>query len=76
MTDPIEEVLAPAVIERAMGVFEALRHPNHCELVQAHKALTPHVELIGAGQTDEKRLLVCALIYLKSPETRVRTAKS
>jgi hypothetical protein len=77
MTDPIEQVLAPAVIERAMSVFEALRHRNHCELVQARKALTPHMfGLIGSGQTDEKRLLVCALTYLKSLEARVKAAKS
>ena len=43
MTDPIEEVLAPAVIERAMSVFETFKHRNRCELVQARKALTPHV---------------------------------
>jgi hypothetical protein len=43
MTDPIEDVLAPAVIERAMSLFESFRERNHCEVVQARKALTPHV---------------------------------
>jgi hypothetical protein len=57
MTDPTEEILAPAVIERAMSVFESLRERNHYEIVQARKALTPHVfELIGTGQKDEQRL--------------------
>jgi hypothetical protein len=76
MTDPIEEILAPAVIERAMSVFESLRERNHYEIVQARKALTPHVfELIGTGQKDEQRLVVSALTYLKSLETRAKAAK-
>ena len=76
MTDPIEEILAPAVIERAMSIFESLRERKHCEIVQARKALTPHVfELIGTGQTDEQRLVVSALTYLKSMEMRANAAK-
>jgi hypothetical protein len=76
MTDPIEDVLAPAVIERAMSLFESFRERNHCEVVQARKALTPHVfGLIGSGQTDQQRLVVSALTYLKLLETRARTAK-
>jgi hypothetical protein len=67
MADPIEEMLAPAVMERAMSVFEILRERNHYEIVKACKALTPHVfELIGTGQKDEQRLVVSALTYLKS----------
>jgi hypothetical protein len=76
MTDPIEDVLAPAVIERAMSLFESFRERNHCDVVQARKALTPHVfGLIGSGQTDQQRLVVSALTYLKLLETRARTAK-
>jgi hypothetical protein len=76
MTDPIEDVLASAVIERAMSVFESFRERNHCEVVQARKALTPHVfGLIGSGQMDQQRLVVSALTYLKLLETRARTAK-
>jgi hypothetical protein len=76
MTDPIEDVLAPAVIERAMSLFESFRERNQCEVVQARKALTPHVfGLIGSGQTDQQRLVVSALTYLKLLETRARTAK-
>jgi hypothetical protein len=77
MTDLMEDVLAPTVIERAMSVFENLRDRDHSELVQARKALTPHLfGLIASGQTDEERLLVSALIFLKSLETRARTDKS
>jgi hypothetical protein len=76
MTDPIEDVLAPAVIERAMSLFESFRERDHCEVVQARKALTPHVfGLIGSGQTDQQRLVVSALTYLKLLDTRARTAK-
>jgi hypothetical protein len=71
MTDPFEEVLAPAVIERAMSIFESFRERHHSETVQARKALTPRVfELIEAGEIDEQRLVVFALTYLKSLETR------
>jgi len=77
MTDPIEDVLAPTVIERAMAVFETFRHRDRCELVQARKALTPYVfGLIGSGQTDEMRLVVCALTYLKSLEARAEAARA
>jgi hypothetical protein len=76
MTDPIEDVLAPAVIERAMSLFESFRERDHCEVVQARKALAPHVfGLIGSGQMDQQRLVVSALTYLKLLETRARMAK-
>jgi hypothetical protein len=76
MNDPIETVLAPAVIERALSVFQSFRERDRCELVQARKALTPHVfELIESGQTDEQRLVVSALTYLKSRETKTENAK-
>ena len=39
MTDPIEEIVAPAAIERAMSVFEQFKDRDHCELSQARKAL-------------------------------------
>jgi hypothetical protein len=71
MTDTFEEILAPAVIERAMSIFESSKERDHSEIVQARKAITPRVfELIEAGKTDEQRLVVSALTYLKSLETR------
>jgi hypothetical protein len=76
MTDLIENVLAPTVIERAMSVFESFRERDRGEIVQARKALTPHLfGLIASGQTDQERLLVSALIFLKSLETRAKTGK-
>jgi hypothetical protein len=77
MTDPIEDVLAPAVIERAMSIYDSFKERDRSKMVQARKALTPHVfGLIGSGQTDEMRLVVSALIYLKSLEARTGRAKS
>jgi hypothetical protein len=76
MIDPIEDVLAPAVIERSMSIFESFRDRNRVDIVQARKAVTQHVfVLIGSGQTDDKRLVVSALTFLKSLEARAETAK-
>jgi hypothetical protein len=69
MTDPIEEILAPAVVERAMSVYESLRERGHCEIVQARRALTRYVfGLIGIGETSGQRLTVSGLAYLKKLE--------
>jgi hypothetical protein len=77
MADPIEDILAPAVIERAMSIFESFKDRNHAEVVQARKAVTHHVfGLIGSGQTDDKQLVVSTLTYLKSLEARDQAAKS
>ena len=76
MIDPIEEVLAPAVIERAMSIFESFRDRDRVDIVQARKAVTQHVfGLIGSGQTDDRELVVSALTYLKSLEARGDQAK-
>ena len=77
MTDPIEDVLAPAVIERAISIFGTFKDRDRCAVVQARKALTTHVSgLIGSGETDEKRLLVGGLIYLKTLEARALAIKA
>lgn len=74
MIDPIEDVLAPTVIERALSIFGSFKDRARVDLVQARKSLTPHVfDLISHGQTDEKQLVISALIYLKSLEARVET---
>jgi hypothetical protein len=76
MIDPIEEVLAPAVIERAMSIFESFRDRDRVDIVQARKAVTQHVfGLIGSGQSDDRELVVSALICLKSLEARGDQAK-
>ena len=69
MTDPVEEIVAPAAIERAISIFEQLQERDHCALVQARKALREHVYgLISKGETDEQRLVVAGLAHLKELE--------
>jgi len=46
MSDPMEEVVAPAAVERAMVVFE---QSIILELVQARKALTEYIFAGGFG---------------------------
>ena len=76
MIDPVEDVLAPAVIERAMSIFESFRDRDRVDIVQARKAVTQHVfGLIGSGQSDDRELVVSALISLKSLEARGDQAK-
>lgn len=69
MVDPLEDILAPAVVERALSIFESFKDRRHTDVVQARKALTQYVfQLIGSGQTDEKSLTVSGLTYLKQLE--------
>lgn len=69
MTDPLEDILAPAVVERALGIYESFRDRRHVDVVQARKALTRHIfNLIGAGETSHHQLTVSGLAYLKELE--------
>ena len=69
MTDPLEQILAPAVVERAMSIYESFRDRQHADIVQARKALTRHVYgLICGGETSGERLTVSGLAYLKQLE--------
>ena len=76
MTDPHEQILAPAAIERAMAVFEQFRERDHVERTQARKALSEHIfGLIAKGETDDQRLVVSGLAYLKSLEASTDAAR-
>jgi hypothetical protein len=69
MTDPMEEIVAPAAIERAMSVFEQFKDRDHRELIQARKALREYVYgQVAKGETDKKRLVVSGLTHLKRLE--------
>jgi hypothetical protein len=58
---------ASAAIRRAMEAFELVRDRNPAEVAHARGAVTRHIEqLVASGQTDEERLAVAGLIYLKS----------
>ena len=67
MDDSVETLIAPAAIERALGIFEKFKERDYAEMVQARKALTDHIfGQVAAGQTDEQRLVVSGLTHLKS----------
>jgi hypothetical protein len=75
MTDPIEEILAPAVVERALSIYESFSERQHADIVQARKALTRHVfGLICGGETSGQRLTVSGLAYLKQLERERQAA--
>ncbi len=71
MTDPMEEVVAPAAVERAMEVFEQVEPRDHLQRVQVRKALTEHIfGLVASGETDAQQLVISALAHLKFLETQ------
>lgn len=76
MTDPMEDIVAPAAIERAVGIFEMFKDRDHCKVIQARKALTDHIfGLVAKGETDEQRLVVSGLAHLKALETQAKAAR-
>jgi hypothetical protein len=54
MAYPIEEMLVPDMIERAMGLFETFRHRNRCMVLKAYKALTSALPARTAFRRDLK----------------------
>jgi hypothetical protein len=76
MDDNVEASIAPAAIERALGIFEKFKDREYTELVQARKALTDHIfGQVAAGQTDEQKLVVSGLTHLKSLEKMTQASK-
>ena len=79
MSDPIEEVVAPAAIERALGIYQQLRQRDQSVCLQARKILTQHIfGMVDRGEQDEQRLTVGGLIHLKAIERdhAIKSAKS
>ena len=69
MSDPVEEVVAPAAIERALGIYQQLRQRDQSVVLQARKILTQHIfGMVDQGVQDEQRLTVGGLIHLKAIE--------
>jgi hypothetical protein len=67
--DPVEEIVAPAAIERALEVYQQLKPCEKSVLLQARKIVTQHVYgLVDRGERDEQRLTVGGLTRLKSVE--------
>src|SRR6476661_376480 len=69
MSDPIEEVVAPAAIERALGIYRQLRQRDQSVCLQARKILTQHIfGMVDRGEQDKQRLTVGGLAHLKAVE--------
>jgi hypothetical protein len=76
ITDPVELVVAPAAIERALEAYEQLQPHDPSVILQARKILTQHIfGMVDQGELDEQRLTVGGLARLKAVE-RDRGIKS
>jgi hypothetical protein len=62
-------VVAPAAIERALGIYEQLQPHDPSVVLQARKILTQHIfGMVDQGELDEQRLTVGGLAHLKAIE--------
>lgn len=69
MTDPVENVVAPTAIERALSVYQRLNPCDQSVLLQARKIVTQHIYgMVDKGECNEQRLTVGGLARLKSVE--------
>lgn len=69
MTDPVEDIVAPAAIERALSVYQRLNPCDQSVLLQARKIVTQHIYgMVDKGECDEQRLTVGGLARLRSIE--------
>jgi hypothetical protein len=76
MPEAVEEIVAPAAIERAIKIYQQFQARDPCSLRQARKALTQHIfGLVDAGERNEDRMTVSGLAHLKSLE-RYKAKKS
>jgi hypothetical protein len=66
---PIELVVAPAAIERALDVYKHLHPHDPSVILQARKILTQHIfGMVDQGEQNEQRLTVGGLAHLKAVE--------
>jgi hypothetical protein len=69
MSDPVEDVCAPAAIERALGVYQQMQNPDRSVCLQARRILTQHIyAMVDKGECDEQRLTIGGLAHLKAVE--------
>ena len=67
--DPVEVIIAPAAIERALAIYQQLQPRDPSVIVQAKKILTQHIYgMVDRGEQDEQRLTVGGLARLKAVE--------
>jgi hypothetical protein len=65
----IEQLVAPAAIERALSIYQRLRQHDRSVVMQARKILTQRIyAMVDRGESDQHRLTVGGLIHLKSVE--------
>jgi hypothetical protein len=65
----VEQVIAPAAIERALSIYQQLQQRDQSVLLQARKILTQHIYgMVDQGECDEQRLTVGGLIRLRAVE--------
>ena len=68
-TDALEQVVAPAAIERALAIYQQLDEHDQSVVLQARKILTQHIYgMVDQGERDEQRLIVGGLARLKAVE--------
>ena len=76
LAEPVEVVVAPDAIERALQVYEQLQPHDNSVILQARKILTKHIfGMVDQGEQDEQKLIEGGLAHLKAIE-RDRGIKS
>jgi hypothetical protein len=69
LAEPVEVVVAPDAIERALQVYEQLQPHDNSVILQARKILTKHIfGMVDQGELDEQKLIVGGLAQLKAVE--------
>ena len=69
VTEPVELVIAPAAIERALHLYEQLQPHDTSVILQARKVLTQHIfGMVDQGEQDEQKLIEGGLAHLKAIE--------
>jgi hypothetical protein len=67
--EPVEVIVAPAAVERALAIYQQLQPRDPSVIVQAKKILTQHIYgMVDRGEQDEQRLTVGGLAHLKAIE--------
>jgi hypothetical protein len=65
----VEEITAPAAIERALLIYQQLKERDSSVLSQARKIVTQHIYgMVDRGERNEQRLTVAGLAHLKAVE--------
>jgi hypothetical protein len=67
--EAVEQIIAPAAIERALSIYQQLEEHDQSVVLQARKILTQHIYgMVDQGECDEERLVVGGLARLKAVE--------